>query len=139
MRNVPGVCVDSISHSIIRFEENRRVIYFHNPQRALYNRVQVDGCAITNGARCDNLLTSSDEHSEYFVELKGVDVKHALEQLEASIAAIGQYEDNRHAYVVSTNVVPSLSTTVQIKKKEFKKKFNAELVVKEKRIDVQLN
>lgn len=139
MRNVPNACINAVSFPHIRFEENRRVIYFHNPQRALYNRVQVDGCAITNGARCDNLLTSSDEHSEYFVELKGIDVGHALEQLVASILAIGEYEDDRHAYVVSTNVVPALSTAVQLKKKEFKKKFKAELVVKEKRIDVQLN
>ena len=139
MRNVPNACINTVSYPNIRFEENKRVIYFHNPQGAVYHRVQVDGCAITNGARCDNLLASSDAHSEYFVELKGIDVKHAIEQLEASIVAIGQYEDTRHAYVVSTNVAPALSTAVQLKKKEFKKKFKAELVVKEKRIDVQLN
>ena len=81
MRNVPGICVKDCADANIVFEQNRRRVCFYNPNRQICKCVQVDGCAITEGIRCDNMLTSHDERCEYFVELKGTDVKHAIEQL----------------------------------------------------------
>lgn len=138
MRNVPGTCVTSVSHSQIKFEENKRTIYFLNPSRKVYQCVQVDGCAITKGIRCDKMLTSTDEHSEYYVELKGTDVGHAISQLQTSIETLGEYNEDRHAYVVSTNVVPALSTLLQRAQKVFRDRYNAELRVKEKVLEVAL-
>lgn len=138
MRNVPGTCVTSVSHSKIKFEENKRTIYFLNSSRKVYKCVQVDGCAITDGIRCDNMLTSTDEHSEYYVELKGTGVGHAISQLQTSIETLGEYNEDRHAYVVSTNVVPALSTLLQRAQKVFRDRYNAELRVKEKVLEVAL-
>ena len=138
MRNVPGTCVTSVSHSKIKFEENKRTIYFLNPSRRVYKCVQVDGCAITNGICCDKMLTSADEHSEYYVELKGTDVGHAISQLQTSIETLGEYDEDRHAYVVSTNVMPALSTLLQRAQKVFRDRYNAELRVKEKMLEVAL-
>lgn len=138
MRNVPGTCLTSVSYSKIKFEEKKRTIYFLNPSRKVYKCVQVDGCAITNGIRCDKMLTSTDEHSEYYVELKGTDVGHAISQLQTSIETLGEYNEDRHAYVVSTNVVPALSTLFQRAQKVFRDRYNAELRVKEKVLEVAL-
>ena len=90
--------------SQIKFEENKRKIIFLNSQRLPYERVDVDGCTINDGVRCDKLLLSADEREERYVELKGTDVMHAIEQLEETIKCLGEYTDNRHAYVISTNV-----------------------------------
>lgn len=105
MRNVADVCVQLSTDSRIKFEENKRKIIFLNPERRTYKKVQVDGCAINDKAmRCDKLLVSDCEHEERYVELKGTDVMHAIDQLEATIQRIGEFDNNRHSYVISTNV-----------------------------------
>lgn len=139
MRNVPGICVKDCVDANIVFEQNRRRVCFYNPNRQICKCVQVDGCAITEGIRCDNMLTSHDERCEYFVELKGTDVKHAIEQLRVSIQTLGEFTDDRSAYVVSTNVAPALTTTIQRAKRDFRTKFQAELIIKEKQAEIRLN
>lgn len=139
MRNVPGICVKDCADANIVFEQNRRRVCFYNPNRQICKCVQVDGCAITEGVRCDNMLTSHDERCEYFVELKGTDVKHAIEQLRVSIQTLGEFTDDRSAYVVSTNVAPALTTTIQRAKRDFRNNLHAELIIKEKQADIRLN
>ena len=139
MRNVPGICVKDCADANIVFEQNRRRVCFYNPNRQICKCVQVDGCAITEGIRCDNMLTSHDERCEYFVELKGTDVKHAIQQLRVSIQTLGEFTDDRSAYVVSTNVAPALTTTIQRAKRDFRTKFQAELIIKEKQAEIRLN
>ena len=139
MRNIPGICVKDCVDANIVFEQNRRRVCFYNPNRQICKCVQVDGCAITEGIRCDNMLTSHDERCEYFVELKGTDVKHAIEQLRVSIQTLGEFTDDRSAYVVSTNVAPALTTTIQRAKRDFRTKLQSELIIKEKQADIRLN
>lgn len=140
MRNVAEVCIQPTTDSKIKFEENKRKILFLNPERLEYKKVQVDGCAINDKVtmRCDKLLVSADEHEERYVELKGTEVLHAIDQLEATIVRLGEYDDNRHAYVISTNVAPAYTTLIQRKSLYFKKKYRSELVVKEKQLEVAL-
>jgi hypothetical protein len=138
MKNVLSTCVRVTNDPQIKFEENGRKIIFQNPNRSSYKTVQVDGCAITTGVRCDKLLTSYDEHSEYFVELKGCDVKHAIEQLEKTIALIGEFADNRHSYIICTKVAPAMSTTIQNAKSSFKRRYHSELIVRESYLSVGL-
>lgn len=50
----------------------------------------VDGVIIKEGCKCDKLLLSRDTADDnswfsHFIELKGSDVNHAIEQLEATI------------------------------------------------------
>jgi len=106
--------------------------------RLLYKRVQVDGCAIVDGVKCDNMLCSYDEHEEYFVELKGSDIAHAIDQLRTTIIRLGEFDENRHAYVVCTKVAPQLTTLIQKAKIEFRRKFKSELLVKVSHADISL-
>ena len=138
MRNKVETCISQTTDSQIRFEENKRKIIFLNPQRLPYERVDVDGCTIKEGVRCDKLLLSTDEREERYVELKGTDVMHAIDQLEETIKRLGEYTDNRHAYVVSTNVAPAINTKRQVKIKYFKERYCAELKIQEKQLTVSL-
>ncbi|MCQ2193549.1 MAG: hypothetical protein MJZ28_01210 [Paludibacteraceae bacterium] len=140
MRNVSAEFVQPTSDTNIKFEENNRKIIFLNPERRMYKKVQVDGGAVkdTKCSKCDNLLVSDDEREERYVELKGSDVMHAIEQLEATILMLGECDENRHAYVVGTNVAPSYTTKIQQKALVFRKKYRSELLVREKRLDVKL-
>lgn len=138
MRNKVKTCIRQTTDLQIRFEENKRKIIFLNPQRLPYERVDVDGCTINDGVRCDKLLLSADEREERYVELKGTDVMHAIDQLEETIKRLGEYTDNRHAYVVSTNVAPAINTKRQAKIKYFKERYCAELKIQEKQLTVSL-
>ena len=139
MRNVQNVCATETTDSNIKFEERRSAIVFQNPLRLAFKKVQVDGCVLKDGLKCDHLLCSSDELEERFVELKGSDVSHAIAQLRTTIQKLGEHDDNRHAYIVCTKVAPKISTEIQKAKKEFKDKFNSDLVIKETPLKVKLN
>lgn len=138
MRNVPNICIRESNDSVIRFEERRSVIRFVNTNRLMYKRVQVDGCAIIDGVKCDNMLCSLDEHEEYYVELKGGDVLHAIEQISATIVQLGEYSCNRHSFIVCTKVAPHLTTKIQKAKVDFKRRFQSDLVVRESPMIVKL-
>ncbi|MBF0486578.1 MAG: hypothetical protein HQK98_00320 [Nitrospirae bacterium] len=49
--------------------------------------VEVDGCFITDNdkQKCDYLIINCDSNVAYFVELKGKDIFHAIEQITQSI------------------------------------------------------
>ena len=138
MRNRVDTCISETTDSQIVFKENNRKIIFLNQQRLPYERVDVDGCTINEGVRCDKLLLSADEREERYVELKGIDVMHAIDQLEETIKRLGEYTDNRHAYVISTNVAPAINTKRQAKIKYFKERYCAELKIQEKQLTVSL-
>ena len=139
MRNKVDACIVKTQESNIKFEENQKKIIFRNPSRLVFLKVDVDGCTITGkDIRCDKLLLSSVEHQEYYVELKGTDVKHAISQIEETIKKLGEFDDCRRAYIISTNVAPAFTTYIQMKAKFFKDKFKASLVVREKQLTVAL-
>lgn len=49
---------------------------------------QIDGQIITTGSKCDKMVLVKKDSSNWaqiFVELKGVDVHHAIEQLESTL------------------------------------------------------
>ncbi len=138
MKNKVDTCITPTNDSQIKFEENNRKIIFQNPERKPYQKVLVDSCIIKDGIRCDVLLLSGDEHEERYVELKGTDVMHAIEQLEATIKRLGEFDDNRHSYVICTNVAPAYTTTIQKKQFYFRNQYKSELLVRTKQFDVSL-
>lgn len=138
MRNKVDSCIIATTDSLIKLEENNRKILFLNPSRFVYKKVQIDGCTIKKGIRCDKMLLSEDEHYEYYVELKGTDVMHAIDQIEATIDKLGEFNGNRHSYIISTNVAPAYSTRIQLKQAYFKKRYNSELTIREKHLSVKL-
>lgn len=138
MRNVPDSCVRKTTDSIIKFQELRSIIRFHNSQRSLYKKVKVDGGALHEGAKCDNMLCSADEHEERYIELKGSDIPHAIVQLRTTILKLGEHDGNHHSYVVCTKVAPRITTAIQKAKVEFRKRLKSDLQIKETPLDVQL-
>lgn len=138
MKKVPDVCVTETKDPVIKFQEKKSRILFQNSDRRLYYRIQVDGCALRDGAKCDNMLCSADGQEERYVELKGSDVPHAIEQLRSTILKLGENDGNRHSYVVCTKVAPLITTLLQKAKVEFQKRFKSELSVKETPVEIKL-
>jgi hypothetical protein len=126
---IPKVCVKRTTVSQIKFEENRSRIVFINDKRRQYECVRIDGCVITsNELRCDDLLSGRgdwDNESpvilDYFIELKGSDVAHALEQLLSTVSRFyGKSHDgvDVQAFAVCS-AIPKETTQVQRLKKQF--------------------
>ncbi|KAA6322012.1 hypothetical protein EZS27_028406, partial [termite gut metagenome] len=101
----------------------------NNPGRKEIICVKVDGCAIKDGIRCDWMII--DSGVEHYIELKGRDVTHALEQLKQSIQRLSNdpAKEIKFAFVVSTRC-PLSGTDVQKMQKMFKDEFKANLTIK---------
>ena len=98
---------------------------------------QVDGCIIkgTDKGKCDKLVvaeTASGERVCVFVELKGTDVPHAIEQLDATLS-YPLFANNRTRWTkarVVANKIPANTgrSVVERAKVDFRKKYNCELI-----------
>lgn len=95
----------------------------------------IDGVAIREGQRCDKFITVLNEDSgvAVFLELKGRDISHAIEQLESTIKSplfipYPSKEDKTRARIVSNRGVSSASCSeMERAKVRFLKKYNVEL------------
>lgn len=131
-------CTREVTDKLLSVEENKRKCVFQNPDRCMLTRIHVDGCQITEGPRCDYLILDHRQN-EYFVELKGKDLPHAVQQLEASIRQLSSSGKNikRTALIVASRH-PSNDTTIQKAKAEFKKKYQVELMSKNTVLEVAI-
>mgnify|MGYP001097583935 CR=1 FL=1 len=96
---------------------------------------QIDGDIIKIGQRCDKLIlfetTKTSKWNEVFVELKGKDITHAIDQIEASVnneqfrhASI----DKRYARIVGKNIPRNTSSSVLTRAKiRFLKEYKCDL------------
>jgi hypothetical protein len=79
---------------IVSLKENQSKIIFENPAQLEICILTVDGeannGAIRDGLRCDYALTAENIEGEFYIELKGRDIKHAFKQLEATIKQISE-------------------------------------------------
>lgn len=135
MRGIDENCIQRTDDSKIKFEENGKKIVFVNSKKLICYKIQVDGCAIKSGVRCDKLLKVGDlnkEGNEYYVELKGTDVLHAVDQIYSSIRIL--HNDNSHidAIIIFSNMSPKFSSKIQLAKARLKKDYNAKLTLYER-------
>ena len=125
-----GECETRVKFPKIVLTENKRCFVLVNPSLKIFRKIKVDGCAIKDGVRCDYLIIGSDP-IEYFIELKGCDIDHALEQLETSIRKIGSKDSKirRNSYIVCSRV-PRETPRIQNLQKVFWEKVHSTLTVK---------
>jgi hypothetical protein len=123
-------CQHETTDSQIRVREIGRQAIVMNEQRRVFTVTKVDGCVIVGAPACDWAI-SQTEAGDVFIELKGVDVAHAIEQLEATICywKDKNYLKGRVGALVVCSQYPKVSTFVQRARLRFLKKFNAPLQV----------
>ena len=120
--------------SNIKFEEQKSKITFVNKSKKSCLKVDVDGGVIpsnTRAARCDKLLVEESALLFCFVELKGGDIEHAIEQLEASLKnpkLNPEFAQRKLAFVVGKNHFPASSPLIQKGMKKISS-LNARLIV----------
>lgn len=124
MISIPAICTERTSDSQIVFRENKAKLSFVNSQRKAYDKIKVDGCVLREGNKCDFLLVSSEFGDQYFVELKGENLNHAIVQLEATFEKLLDTREDvmKKAFVVSSNSGMRINTHRQQLEKRFRKR-----------------
>ncbi len=89
--------------------------------------VKVDGCEIKTGKRCDYL--HSAKQVDRFIELKGQDIKAALEQIETTIPQLKTKGNAIKSYIICTRN-PLSAAEIQSMQYKHRKKWNSELIIK---------
>jgi hypothetical protein len=127
-------CQTKTTNPLIPLREPRTKsqLIIANPQRSEVTLIKVDGCEITDNAtlRCDYAV---DLHTglEIYVELKGSDIKHAIEQIESTIRIMSSSPQlaRKLCLVVSTRV-PRQGTNIQSLQRKFMLQYRASLRIK---------
>ena len=73
-----------------------------------------------------------------FIELKGKNIKHAIEQLKRSIKILGQKDNQIMCYIISSRS-PVSSAEILNLKLSLKREFKADLKIKNDKIEVKIN
>lgn len=123
-------CRSTSSKKLFVYEEKRSKLTLENVDQVESISIIVDGCEINDSSiRCDFMHIAKDV--EYYIELKGQDLKHAIDQLQATILKLSS-NPQKHpkvSYVICTRS-PMSSSQIQNYKLEFKRKFNSKLQIK---------
>jgi hypothetical protein len=126
-------CNSASQHKIVSVSENKRKFTVNNKSLFTINKVTVDDCYMREGVKkCDFLFEIIDEELKevFYVELKGSDISHGIQQLEATLKHCLSLHKNvpRSCYIVASRV-PKASTSTQKSKKEFKRKHSVMLYI----------
>lgn len=112
-------------------KNSRSQLELVNSQQGEIRIVEIDGCVIKDGKRCDMLVIFDWEDKELYVAFKGNKVGQAVEQLEETIKFI---RNRRNARVKECIICPSrnpkTSTEIQKYKQKFKTSYQAKLIIK---------
>ena len=113
-------------------KEKKSKITLLNPDRKLYHEVKVDGdlYAITETSerKCDYLEIGKDTIDAFYIELKGIDVDSAYEQLLSTIRNVNVGDVKKRTAIVVTPHIPKASLKFQ-KYKVMCKRNGADLKV----------
>lgn len=102
------------NHSSFVSEENKRRHVGENPDKLFCRLYKVDGYILASqtGKRCDYLLVNDEGKDAYFVELKGVHIDDAIEQIDATIEAL---ENSLVGYFFFRRIICSKAGTHKLK------------------------
>tara|TARA_B100000378_G_C18035728_1_gene408983 strand:- start:56 stop:457 length:402 start_codon:yes stop_codon:yes gene_type:complete len=123
-------CRKTSKQKIFVFKENKSKLTLINKDLVSSTAIQVDGCEINdNSIRCDFMHIAKE--IEFYIELKGQDLKHAQEQLIATIKRLSSNyrKQKKISYIICTRS-PLSSTEIQNIKREFKKNYNSKIEIK---------
>jgi len=112
MREIPSNIIRKRQDIRIVLKEKKSKIILLNPDKKLYHEVKVDGdlYAVTETAerRCDYLEIGKETADAFYIELKGIDINSAYEQLFSTIQNVNV------GHVTKKRFIPELRWQVYI-------------------------
>ena len=123
-------CRKISSQKLFVYQEMRSKLILENVDSIESTSITVDGCEINDDTiRCDFMHIAKG--IEFYIELKGQDLEHALEQIKSTIFRLSTNvkKGNKISYIICTRS-PMTTSEIQNHKLEFRKKFNSKLEIK---------
>ena len=123
-------CRKISSQKLFVYQEMRSKLILENVDSIESTSITVDGCEINDDTiRCDFMHIAKG--IEFYIELKGQDLEHALEQIKSTIFRLSTNvkKGNKISYIICTRS-PMSSSEIQNHKLKFRKKFNSKLEIK---------
>ena len=132
MRVIPTNIIRERRDSLIVLKEKKSKITLLNPDKKLYHEVKVDGdlysVTETQERKCDYLELGKETMDAFYIELKGVDVHSAYEQLLATIQNVKVENVTKKVAIAVTPHIPKANVKFQ-KMQKLCQKQGAELRV----------
>jgi len=124
-RGINSKCIEVFRGSTLVLRENKSKIEINNAKGV--QKVTVDGCAITDGIRCDYMVIIPGT-VEIYIELKGHNVCHAVEQIKRTIEilSIDKFNFPKKSYIICSRF-PRQTTDIQNLQKHFWTKYKSKL------------
>lgn len=117
MRDIPVSIIRKRRDSLIVLKEKKSKLTLLNPKKKLYHEVKVDGnlyaITETKEKKCDYLEIGKETLDAFFIELKGIDIDTAYEQLLASIKNINVGEVGKKVAIAVTPHIPKANVKFQ--------------------------
>jgi len=117
------ICNECKNDKIVLVKENKRSFKIINSSRVFINKVKVDKCFIKDGKRCDYLfeIECNNIKKVFYIELKGKDLKHAIEQILATIEVCKSSHKGikKYAFVILSRY-PKEDSSIQKQKRLLK-------------------
>jgi hypothetical protein len=133
-------CTRIIDHSFVKVEQKNKKAIFINNERSLYEVTDIDNCLITDGQRCDYMVTKMSSVSA-LIELKGSDINHACRQLLVIVEheAVKPLLADKLGFLIVCKRYPGFDTTVSRAKNTIAKRYKAGLHIAcgKKQIDIE--
>lgn len=118
---------------VIKEKKNKSQLVIKNFNRFTVLIIEVDNCVIKQGLKCDYLILphGKEYEIEIYLELKGQDILHGVQQIETTIKRLSDniQKQKKICFIIPTSVNPRLRNDIQKYKKIFKQKYNAQLVI----------
>lgn len=87
-KNIEEQCINICKSKNISLGEKGCTLHLINKSQKEVTLIQIDGCAIKDGIKCDQAYCHDGE--DHFIEYKGNQISHAINQLERSIQLLGE-------------------------------------------------
>ncbi len=98
-------------------ERGKSIVFEGGGNEVICYRVDGGIIAGQSNCKCDNLLLFVDDRQAVFIELKGVDIRHALEQIETAVSILGKdltgYDF--HGRIVAVSGIPDIKNDSKYK------------------------
>jgi len=127
-------CAECNKNKKYSVKENKNEYRLINNNRKLVCKIRIDSCYINSGKRCDYLFLDCDSKIAFFIELKGIHIVIAFEQL---IESINKIINKIHGFningriAVSRVAVPNLlNNPKKLKLDKILKRYKGNLIIK---------
>ncbi len=120
-------CTTTNKNKIITAEENKRKLVLKNPNGRIINKIEVDGCLITDNRtpRCDYMFEIDNPTSNViYLELKGSDIDKAISQLYATMDKFNSRHKSskKECHIIASRVTKASPKTQTLRTEMLRKK-----------------